>query len=124
MINFTPVTSAEDYKTLVEQFSFLVDVELKKFENITSADEANTAALAAPKLISLVNTVGYLRGQDNAFLEIRPKEVVGFQKDLYANERVFEDKLKNLLNKISSLGQKKIYDYRIDEYFIETRSIV
>ncbi len=123
MINFIQPTTAAEYRTLVEQFSFLVDAELKKFENINSADEAHTAALEAPKLVSLVNTIGYLRGQDNAFLDIRPHEVVEYQKELYANEDSFEDRLKELLNKIVAFGKTDIYNFYMNEYYIKSRSI-
>jgi hypothetical protein len=123
MIKKTPLNTAEDYKVLVEQLSFLVDEEFKKFENITSRDEAESAALSAPKLISLVNTIGYLRGQDNAFIQVRPFEVHEFQNDLYENENSFEKRLNDLINKIKKFGGADTYNRRLREYFCETRGI-
>lgn len=123
MIDFIQPTTAAEYRQLVEHFSFLVDAEFKKFENINSSEEAHTAALEAPKLVSLVNTIGYLRGQDNAFLDVRPHEVVEYQKELYANEDGFEDRLKELLKKIVSFGKTDVYNYYMNEYFIKSRSI-
>ena len=72
-----------------------------------------------PKLVSLVNTIGYLRGQDNAFLDVRPSTSV--QNELYENESEFEARLTVIIDKIIESGEVEYYKRRMDEYFLRAR---
>ncbi|MDB5258880.1 MAG: hypothetical protein JWO73_88 [Candidatus Taylorbacteria bacterium] len=87
---------------LVNKYSWLVDSELKKVElNIKEHPahlDMNIESL--PKLISLVNVIGYLRGQNNAFIEIRPHDVIEYQPELYKNEDAFESRLHAIITTI------------------------
>lgn len=113
-----PINDAEEYKDLVEKFSFLVEKEFEKCEKMKDGDILGVIQ-NLPKLISLVNTIGYLRGQDGAFLEARPH--TDFQPDLYKNEDVFEAKLYKLIDFISSPEAKARYRQRLEEYFLKAR---
>ncbi len=119
-LNFKETKTAEEYKDLVERFSLLVDKELRIFEQGVKEGKVAEIIPMMPKLISLVNTVGYLRGQDNAFLDYRPH--LDFQNDLYKNERDFENRLRCLIESIKSSGLAEGYKRCLSEYFIKTRS--
>jgi hypothetical protein len=114
--------TAEEYKDLVSKYSWLVDSELLKIETVIKEhpDQANIEAL--PKLISLVNVVGYLRGQDGAFLDIRPDEVTEYQRELYDNEDAFESRLREIIKTIC-VDPKNIERYKavLDRYFLKAR---
>lgn len=114
--------TAEEYKDLVSKYSWLVDSELIKIETVIKEhpDQANIEAL--PKLISLVNVVGYLRGQDGAFLDIRPDEVTEYQRELYDNEDAFESRLREIIKTIC-VDPKNIERYKavLDRYFLKAR---
>ena len=114
--------TAEEYKDLVSKYSWLVDSELLKIETVIKEhpDQANIEAL--PKLISLVNVVGYLRGQDGAFLDIRPDEVTEYQRELYDNEDAFESRLREIIKAVC-VDPKNIERYKavLDRYFIKAR---
>ena len=113
--------TAEEYMRMVEQFSWLVDRELKDAEKeISDSPRPWQGAGMLPKLISLVNVIGYMRGQDGVFLDSRPFEVsTQFQSDLYKNEDSFEGRLNNLIVKVceTSEGVSEL-KRRIEEYYI------
>jgi hypothetical protein len=123
-MKFTDIKVAANYKDLVSKYSWLVDSELRKVElNIKEHPvnlDMNIESL--PKLISLVNVIGYLRGQDNAFIEIRPNGVVEYQSELYNNEYAFERRLSDIIKTICA-DPKNLDRFKITlgHYFVEAR---
>lgn len=115
---FKEVSSVDEYQNLVQEFSYLVDKELSRYE------EENDVSLIVqhmPTLISLVNTIGYFRGQDGAFLDFRPPDVTSLQVDLYKNENDFEKRLNTLIKKILASPHSEAYKRRLEMYFITSR---
>lgn len=77
---------------------------------------------SVPKLISLVNMIGYLRGQDGAFLDIRPDSEGGYQDELYNNENEFEKRLTDFLIAIAPEAQRKeALKFELEQYYIKAR---
>ncbi len=113
--------NAQDYSNFVRNIVSLLDQEFTAWENKTRNGE-NLADLARqmPALISLVNTVGYLRGQDGVFLDFRPK--TENQKEFYEYENNFEKRLEKLIDILLASNQKKFYLDRLESYFIKVRS--
>lgn len=117
------IKTPEEYKDVVEKFFGLADAELQKFERLAqNPTDLYSVAESLPKLISLVNVIGYMRGQDNAFLDVRPPHLE-FQKDLYENENRFEARLKKLIDVINSSPEKEHARRRLEEYFLRHRGV-
>lgn len=119
-IAFSIPSTEEEYVRLVEQFSGLVDAECRRLEGWVDGDDLASAARALPSLISLVNSVGYLRGQDNVFVDVRPRTTR--QRDLYANEDAFEKRLQSIIDKIVSSPERDALRRRLEEYFVRART--
>jgi len=115
------ITTADEYVDFVRKFVTLVDEQLRFYEKENIGDgELLGLATQMPALISLVNTVGYLRGQDGMFLDIRPS--TDKQQEFYALEDEFEHRLKKLIDTVMNSNQKDIYLDRLHTYFIKARS--
>ncbi len=115
------LNTSDAYTSFVRAFATLLDAELTKWEELAK-DKSNYYRLAhiMPALISLVNTAGYLRGQDNMFLDYRPH--TDAQKEFYAYENNFEKRLYKLIDLLMASDSKAIYIERLEEYFIEVRA--
>lgn len=123
-MEFTEIKTADEYKDLVTKYSWLVDSELKIIElNIKEhPDNLDMNIESLPKLISLVNVVGYLRGQNNAFIEVRPDDVVEYQSELYKNEDAFESRLHTIITTICVDPKNlELCKSTIERHFIEYR---
>lgn len=115
------ITTADEYIDFVRKFTTLLDEQMTHHEKENLDDnELLNLATGLPALISLVNTVGYLRGQDGMFLGIRPR--TDSQQELYALEDEFENRLKKLIDAVMKSNQKDLYLDRLNTYFIKARS--
>lgn len=120
-MEFAEIKTPEAYRQLVEQFSFLADKELQKYEVWASQGNLHEMALGLPKIISIVNVIGYLRGQDGAFSDIRPK--TDFQPELYKNEDFFEKRLFALITQVNASKQEApTYKLAVHTYYLKARS--
>lgn len=109
------------YMDLVEKFCILADLEISRWEKIMASGKHDSElATAMPALISIVNTIGYLRGQDGMFDDSRSPGVDN--KKLYQYEDAFEKRLRNLINYIKNSKMKDWYIQRLTDYFIKARS--
>ena len=83
-----PFSSAEEYTDFVRKFVALLDQQFQEYEqcakNLKDSNDLYRLAVVMPALICLVNTVGYLRWQDDMFLKIRPR--TNNQKEFYNYE--------------------------------------
>lgn len=123
-MKFTDIKVAEDYKDLVSKYSWLVDSELQKIELNIKEHPANLdmSIESLPKLISLVNVIGYLRGQGNAFIEVRPEGVAEYQQELYDNEDDFENRLLAAIKTICADPKNlERYEVALERYFVKAR---
>lgn len=120
MIPFKKAESVQEYMQMVSTFSFYVDAQMSVFEHAATQGDFSFVS-SMPALISLVNTVGYLRGQDGMFLGIRPEDP-DMQRDLYKNEDEFEARLQKLIDGIRGSEFSNEYQKRLQEYFITSRS--
>ena len=115
------IVSEKDYMDFVEKFVTLLNMQLEIFEQKTiDKDDLINLVQSMPALISLVNTVGYLRGQGGMFLEIR--SVTASQKQLYSHEDMFEARLNKLIDVVLNSEVEDIYKERLDTYFLKART--
>jgi hypothetical protein len=113
-----------EYIEFAEKFYLMVKKELEKWEKL-SEDENNLRELihVMPSLISAVNTVGYLRGQDGMFSESKPPiPLIEDMNRLRSNEAECEGKLDELIKTLLSSKEKEYYIGRITSYFVKARS--
>lgn len=115
------INNQEDYLNFFNKYITLLDRQLKiAEENIENEVEIYSIIEMMPALISLVNTVGYLRGQDGMFLNIRPR--TDKQDELYKYEDLFEKRLKKLIDTIMQSKGKDYYLKRLQQYFVDYRT--
>lgn len=111
-------TTADEYMQCVRTLSALVDAELTK----TEQSNAEQMLYRLPRIISMVNTIGHLRGQDNFFLDDRPSDVLPlFQKDLYALEDSMEGRLRAVIMKVMDAGLSDALRENLEKYYITAR---
>lgn len=113
--------SEGEYQNFIEQYYYLTDGELKIGELLQKQNDHHSLALLLPKLISIVNVAGYLRGQDNRFIDLRPH--VSFQSALYKKEDEYEKRLNALIEFMKSTDSAKFLVERIQEYYLKHRSL-
>lgn len=115
------IESAEGYTEFVRAFATLLDQQLTLLEGYMNGKEgAHNLIQHMPAIISLVNTVGYLRGQDGMFLDIRPR--TENQKEFYGYEDLFEKRLSTLIDFVLSSDEKEYYRERLESYFVKART--
>jgi hypothetical protein len=115
------ITTEEEYVDFVEKFVTLLDKQFTQAESrINDENDILGSINSLPALISLVNTVGYLRGQDGMFLNIRPS--VDSQQTLYEYEDHFEARLKSLIVAVMQSNLHGEYKKRLTTYFVEART--
>jgi len=109
----------QEYEKLFNDFISLVDKQLEYFEK----DDVNMDSLARnlPALISLVNTIGYLRGQDGMFLDFRPH--TDKQSHFYKQEDVYEKRLVSLIERVLGSNAKDYYLKRLHSYYCKVRTL-
>lgn len=110
-------SNPDEYLFLVEHYSYLVDQELGVVER---ASENQYVIDRLPHLICLVNVVGYLRGQDNVFMNSRP-EGIPFQDALYTNEALFEKRLAAVIGRVRESGGEVALRTRLEQYLVNFR---
>ncbi len=115
-----PILTAEEYTNFVREFVTLLDEQLMLWEKLAK-DNKNLHDLAhqMPAIISLINTVGYLRGQDGMFLDNRPQ--TDNQKEFYGYEDLFEGRLEKLINILMFSEEKEYYRERLESYLVKSR---
>ena len=115
------ITDAESYLNFVREFVTLLDKQFLVWEQRTENNGSlHELALQLPALISLVNTVGYLRGQDGMFLDIRPR--TENQQELYGYEDLFESRLRQMIKKVLDSTERQLYVDTLSSYYIKTRT--
>lgn len=114
------ITTPGKYVDFVQKFVTLLDKQLAYFEENLKEDNLHNIASSMPALISLVNTVGYLREQDGMFLDIRPR--TDNQKDFYEYEYAFEMRLNKLIETVLDSKEKDYYISRLTSYMVESRT--
>lgn len=120
--NFKKIETAEGYTEFVRTFALLLDKQLTLMEGyMKSANGAHDLVQQMPALISLVNTIGYLRGQDGMFLDIRPNTPEN-QKEFYELEDMFEKRLNSIIDFLLQSDEKRYYQERLEMYFIKART--
>ena len=115
------IESSEAYTEFVRAFATLLDQQLTIAEGYASSKEGvHDLIQQMPALISLVNTVGYLRGQDGMFLDVRPR--TENQKEFYEYEDLFEKRLGVLIDFVLSSDEKEYFRERLESYFVKART--
>jgi len=108
----------KEYIDLFNNFKNLVDKQLEYFE--TDTENNHNLANSLPALISLINTIGYLRGQDEMFLNFRPRTYK--QTYFYQVENEFEKRLEKLITRVLNSKEAEFYKTRLHIYFCDART--
>ncbi len=119
-INKQEITTAEEYVDFVRKFATLLDKQMRRYEDDLTDQNLINLSRQMPALISAVNTMGYLRGQDGMFLDFRP--MTNNQHEFYALEDGFESRLSALVDHVMNSSQKDFYLERLDSYYVKVRS--
>lgn len=115
------LSTADEYTKFIRQFATLLDEQLSVWEDLAKNKEnLHELARQMPAIISLVNTVGYLRGQDGMFLDIRPR--TENQSEFYGYENLFEKRLDQLIDILMDSDEKDFYKERLESYLIKSRT--
>ncbi len=114
--------TAEAYLAIVKGLTALTVLELNAFQDAQRAGKKEAWVHKLPGLISLVNTIGYLRGQDGFFLDHRPAGLGEYSSTLYA----LEDKVENILSfNLEELCKDastiSVIRQRLLQYFVQAR---
>ncbi|MDX1535577.1 MAG: hypothetical protein R3346_02355 [Candidatus Spechtbacterales bacterium] len=115
------LSTAHEYTSFVREFVTLLDKQLAVWEDrVKNKESLHDLARQMPAIISLVNTVGYLRGQDGVFLDIRPH--TENQSEFYKYEDLFESRLVKLIDVLMDSKEKDYYMERLESYLVKSRS--
>jgi len=115
------LSNADEYTNFIREFVTLLDKQLSIWEeSAKTKKELHDLAHQMPAIICLVNTVGYLRGQDGMFLDIRPR--TENQKEFYGYEDLFEARLEKLIDILMVSDEKEYYLERLESYLIKSRT--
>jgi len=118
-----PIKNENEWKQFVEQFVTLLDTEMTRWEEKAKDQTYITELIhAMPALISLVNTVGYLRGQDGMFDHLGPEIRHATTQKNYEYEDELESRLNKLIDIILQSKEKDYYTQRLDSYFTKVRT--
>ncbi len=120
---FQAVLASAEYLAFAQSFFTLVENECLRMKLEAQTQGVDTVIHQMPALISLVNCVGYFRGQDGMFRREHPTSVGDTQKLLYQ----MEDRVEKLLNDIIELilasePAKAQYKERLMNYFVRSRA--
>ncbi len=118
--------TGEEYMSVARNFVGLTDVLMTTIETMSDPGRAHEVALRLPMVISLVNTIGYFRGDDGGFYDVRPKDMMGnhdMQSELYAQQDLFEKRLQALINEVLASKDADVYREKLQEYFVKSRSV-
>jgi hypothetical protein len=112
-----------NYVTFQKTFYSLLLQEIKKLEQLDVNVELDMLALAhnLPRIVSLVNSLGLIRGQDNYFVDFREISNTYFQKEMYINEQEMEERLNKLIDKVLQSKASERYKIEMYKYFTEFR---
>jgi len=115
------LSTGDEYTKFVREFITLLDEQFSIWEELAK-NESNLYDLARqmPAIISLVNTVGYLRGQDGLFLSIRPS--TENQSEFYKYEDEFEKRLEKLIDILMDSDVKDFYKDKLESYLVKLRT--
>jgi hypothetical protein len=115
------LSTADEYIEFVREFVTLLDEQFSMWEDwAKNKEKLHDLARQMPAIISLVNTVGYLRGQDGVFLDIRPQ--TGNQSEFYEYENEFEKRLDKLIDILMESDEKDFYKERLESYLVKSRT--
>jgi len=115
------LSTAEEYTNFVREFVTLLGQQLTIWEDrAKNKSGLHDLARQMPAIISLVNTVGYLRGQDGIFIDIRPH--TENQKEFYVYEDMFENRLNKLIDTLMASEEKDYYLERLESYLVKSRT--
>ena len=123
-MDYSKITSEEQYIEMVKQYSYLADYSLSLIEaeiqNSVSPQELINNLL---KLISLVNVIGYFRGQDGVLMDFQSLRTNSMSW-LRQNEDEFENRLWSIIDyvKADEIAAKQ-YRAKMLDYYLKNRGI-
>ncbi len=118
----TTFSSGEEYVAFVEKYCSLLNEQLLIYEErVKNPSRISSVVNQLPPLIALVETVGYLRGQDGLFLYLRPS--TNEQKRFYSLEAEFEARLQKLIQTVLRSDFKDDYLQQLQAHFEYARTV-
>ncbi len=111
--------NTDEYLRFAESFFAMAERECVRMKERIEKEGASAAVHQMPALISLVNCVGYLRGQDGMLYEAPRSGILG---PLYKMEDTVEKHLDEIIQSILAADQvKEVYKERLMNYFVRSR---
>lgn len=121
-MNLPIPATPEEYKHLVANMAGLLDSQMTQREQMLAEQWPEAILHVTPAMICLVNTIGFLRGQHNIFLDIRPH--TDNQQELYSYEDFFEKRLNAIIQTILKSDHTDAYRRTISQYLVDWRTMV
>lgn len=123
-MEYLKITSSAEYLALVQQYSYLVDHLLSLVEDEMKDGFAPQQVVSRlPQLISLVNVIGYFRGQDGMFMDLHELKSQ-HTSELYKNEDLFEARLWKIIDYVTAdEAAAKQYKALLQQYYLQQRGV-
>jgi hypothetical protein len=125
-MDFEPCNKPSQYLEMVARLSFLIDCEISAGEDKTMLidqapkKEVEEICWLVPRLISMSNTMGFLRGQDNRFTNFRPDGITpDEQNDLYADADFVQQRVQDIIIKLIEAGYKLQLTKAMQKYYMD-----
>jgi hypothetical protein len=113
----------ESYIATAEAITALTGAALSDLEASRDRGDLGSTARGLPPVVSLVNVVGYMRGQGGVLLSHRPAGVQDHQAALYAAEDAAEKRLWALIDAVCADPESRVaYLASMREYYLIHRT--
>ncbi len=115
-----PFDNGDDYLDMVGNLAYLVDESLRPLEIMIESGQVDEEMMLMrlPAFISLVNTIGYLRGRESIFTDIRPRETAHEQELIRETEKSLENRLSSIIAYIKGTGNAGKASKILSSYFL------
>lgn len=120
MVNLKEITTPEEYLDFAEKLAYLTNLELGQAEQ--NLNQGYDISQRLPALISMVNAIGYLRGQDGMFGHLEPRLNLEDKTALFQNEKEFENRLYTMIDKVMASKYAEDYHRALENYYVRVRT--
>ena len=116
-----PISDAQDYLDTLGKLAFLIDEALRPIEIMidgTPEDiDEEFLIVRLPAFVSLINTIGYLRGAESILVDARPPGLMEYQKQMLDTEIALEARLSRIFEFFTARGMGDRLRNQLGEYY-------